>query len=407
MRCVWILLALWSTFAGCRRQDEDEKLRSLIDSAGVHLYVGLKVAASGAERAETQAAHAALERLLVHRTSTLGDALQLGELALDLRRLGQSEVSQGRSSQLPPLLPRLSALAPKALVPSEARNCRASNHGALLLALLLAKLAPSPLPIDTHAALYEAYMGGEDPLAWRALEPTVRAAQAYAYAAEGLCEHAGVLEERLAPPASSEAQSAIAELTALAPVLGHLPATTLPSTVLVAARSLPWAAPVLAHVTTARCFEGSDAARAGRAWQRAADALQALGAHESELGLLRAYLAYRAEDFEAVRGHLAIASESRLITDQERLQITQLGQSLSKSDRSRLERILDAPRVAAVVVAAVHERLRATGLPAMVAQQLAPSRALLSNLSQATQLAPEGIVKRSTQALRRRISSWL
>ncbi|MBI4815110.1 MAG: hypothetical protein HY791_02555 [Deltaproteobacteria bacterium] len=379
----WPIVALIGVGA-CRESDE-AKLSKLVDRFETHVYVGLKVAALDPERdSEVKEARRLIEELST-TTSTAGldarDALVLGKAAWTLRSVGAKEVRRGRDSELPPLLP---------LLTSSTSIDRSTDHALLLLGLLALKVHPkAPVPVSNALLLYEAWMAGEAPLE-PSLEPIVRAAQAYAMASSDLCDLASKFSDLLDKTPTGTKGDELARIAGMAIGMGHLAAHAPQEAGLIITLLLiehvPWVLRFVAHVFTARCWDGrKNEERAATEWRRALDVAAGVGVPEAELSFLRAHLALRAGDLAEVKVQLSRAESTTLLDDAERTRLRTLVASIDP-DEGKLEELLSSARIARFITSIVIGRLEAAGaLDVPELKALDPARLWL------------GVVERSRQ----------
>ncbi len=347
----------------CRRQSDDARWLEQIDTASVHLYAGLKVLWAVPERdQDVIEARALVDRALSGKPGTANEdaglddgtslsdeasqALASGRALLKLRALGRDEVHAGRKSELRLLLEE-DPTGPLARQPKEVQT--ATEHGLLLVFLTLSRLGDSmPVEVPDEVLLYEAYLSELVPLHDDDVEGLIRAAQASITAKSELCdvakrffraprEHSSGRFPRCCQTARNGAWRGRRhfEQPAHAPVWTNDPHRN-------AAAALPWMMRLLAFVRSARCFEERE--QHGEAlthWQRGLDVAQATGLPEAELAPLRAYVAYRAADFDEVRRQLRLSAKSSLLTDAERSEMLEVAEHFSPEDRGMLEAVLD------------------------------------------------------------------
>lgn len=358
----WLLVLFAALLtAACREPTDDERLLELIDDPAVHLYAALKVVIVEPGRDPNVARARELLGDLAEKPGgpsrvRAADTLALGQALWTLRGIGKAEVDAGRSSKLPPLWVDGFDL------PGTTEQLRATDHALLLLGLLVAKLHPkTPTPIPPPVLLYEAWMTGTEPELPAGLDPLARAAQAYAFASNELCDLATVHTGKLA--AKPLPKSADAALRDVFVGLGRLAAHVPEAAVLVAlVTTLPWWSRVLAHVQTARCLDGRDEHEdATVEWQRAVDVLESAGFPKAELAVLRAYVAYRNDDAAAIHEHLKHARESQLLDDRARKDLDALIEHYDPDNRSALSEFFDTAFLTGFLLKMTHQRLAQAG----------------------------------------------
>jgi hypothetical protein len=396
----------------CGEPTDQERLQEEVQTTSVQLYVALKVLAVEPERNDdVKSARKLLDTAVTAMTDDSksdealsirpADALALGRALWALREIGAAEVKAGRDSTLAPVFTDLGKYAPGAKLD------RASDHAVLLLALMLAKLHPkAPTPVPHPLLLYEAWMTGEEPLAFAPLEPLARSAQAYAYASAELCDLAAVHTQQLADQPIVLSDQERAELVSGLGGLGRFAAHASPDATLtlVFVATVPWWSRIVAHLTTARCLDGRErAVEATREWQRAVDVAAQVGFPAEDLALVRAYLAHRSEDDKAMREHLIAARSSHLLDEQAKRDLEKVIEHYDADNQDSVTRLFNPLFVTGLVLSMSYERMKQAGvfdaLAAMPAFQQA--RGVIGTLESA--VTPEGGVK----SLLQRATAWL
>jgi hypothetical protein len=271
-----------------------------------------------------------------------------------------------------------------------------AEHGFLLLLLLASKLdSRSPLPVPPEVLLYEAYMAGETPLPDPLLAGLVTSAQTSVTAENELCDVAGRYSDRLA---------ALGEKTGSGAVFLHLLSTLVAhdakgygadNAMLLA---LPWGLRVLAHGRAALCFDGRKQADKARVeWDRVVALAAEVGIPEADLALIQSYAAYRAKDWPQTRIHLHRASNSSLLTPEEREHFVQMAERFDEKDPGALESTLDRAFVARTLLGIADQRLRKAGVYDVLLQlpKVVATRVALEALSHpALSVEPAGLWQR-------------
>jgi hypothetical protein len=336
---------LLGSVAGCRcgaKKTDEERLRERIDTTTVHLYVALKIALtkSGASP-EVTATRATLLRLVaasaevyahgtagtappVDAAAALRDAADLtrdvasAALALYALRAEGAEIVRGeREDELPPVLPGLLAAgsaSPELLARLDANG----EHALLLFAFFVLKTHPkSPVPIPDELVLYEASRTDAATLRFVGLRPVARSVKAWIYGNATLCDLAA--REAAGIPESGDA----AWRAALRDDFRVLRAPDAPGDAELA--KLHAATRGLAHGEAAVCyFDRDEQAKADVELQELVDAAEEAGLPPEDIAPLRAYLAWRHEDFAGAKRHLQLARTSALLDARDREAIDDL-----------------------------------------------------------------------------------
>lgn len=436
----------------CTKPDDEALLQKRIDVAASHVYLGLKVVltrpAQDPDVARTRellgGAFARLQKQAVearkrgadavpHLDAT--DALALARALWAVRSLGQAELKQGRGSHLPTLLSAAQADSQdtwlRALVVSPE-----IEHALLLVLLTIARVHPQVhTPVPESLLLYEAWMMGDATLtnraqaALRSLDDTLykneaeltrlgmqadtvaRSAQAYVYAGAELCDLARKATQALPKPEreGNRLGDAIQALSGLGPAAAHAPEAVGLVLQLVILQTLPWTAPMLAHVETAKCLKArGDLAGSNEELQRAIDGAEAAGVAPEDLALLRAYLALGAEEPEQAHAQLVLAQQSSLLDGEEKRELAQLVGHFDPKERSAISSFLDSSFVSLFVLRIVHHRLEKSGVYRALARmpQVQAIRGLYEDL--AAPLAPaQGVYERGRSWLDARWRQWM
>ena len=98
-------------------------------------------------------------------------------------------------------------------------------------------------------------------------------------------------------------------------------------------------------------------------WQMAIDVAQrGLGVPEVELAFLRAYVAYRAEDYAAMKKHLERAKQSKLLDERARRDVEELAAHFDPDNRHALSGLFDPIFLARYTISMMHFRFEQAGL---------------------------------------------
>ncbi len=353
----------------------------MIDTTSVHVYAGVKIVSLAPERdADAIEARRLIDDLVQagreRRSSDAGtdvsvresaaQTLALGSVLLKLRALGREEVAKGRESDLRAFI-KPGSDDPLAKASPEVQA--SADHGLLVFILALMRLGDKTPLVSDEALLYEAYLSELVPLGDDGLEGVIRASQAWVTAKSELCDVAGRFSERLSElplDFSKDAADKLAAGLVVGAAVSNNPHTHDSGEDVIAhtlARAVPWMIRLLANVRTAQCYEQREQmSEAVVQWQRGLDVAEAVGLPEVELAPLRAYVAYRAEDFDETRRQLRLASKSSLLSEEDRNEMLELAEHFSPEDRDALDELLDGPLLVRFFGSLVVRRLDEAGL---------------------------------------------
>jgi hypothetical protein len=321
----------------CEEPTEEERLREMVDTTSVHLYVAMKVAVTktGADPETRRARERLLETLIamrrlaesrsdedtdesveeaVSRTlGTAGDAVALARAMYELRGEGAEIVRTRNEDALSPLLPIVLAERAPHLLPYWDMN---TEHAVLLLALFTLKFhEKSPAPIPAEVLLYEAWMTDAGTMRLPGLVPPVRAVKAHLYAQVELCDLANAESNALA---EGDRETRRDDIRATLETLGATPDDE-------GVRALAAGSRALAHGSTALCYMDRGEDEKGREeLQRFVDAAEEFGTLPEDTALLRAYLAYHQGDIPATRRYLEQGKQSQLLDERDRQDVDEL-----------------------------------------------------------------------------------
>lgn len=336
-----LLLVASCLRCSCTPPSDEERLRARVDTLKVHLYLGLKVAAAG-DPANDDIADA--RRLLANANAAVQggpspgepsavdvfhDTVALTRALLALRRLGVAEFTNYPGASDASLFLR-QLLATNATPAADGQTpdpdtLRADEHALITLLLVVGKVHPrTPVPVPVELILYEARVTDAERLALEPLQQTFRAARAYTYGSEDLCDLAAADTAWLAAHPVSVDPNVI---MGFGRVVAHAPDS---AALLAAMFALPPALQLVAHGSTAACYQGRDDTDAMNVEvQRMVDLAAAWGVPDTELAAVRAYLAYHEGDLEETRRQLALAEQSALLDEQGRGELRTLREGLS------------------------------------------------------------------------------
>ena len=360
----------------CDEPTEEERLRAMIDTSSVHMYVAMKVAItkSGtdpevqrvrenlleatiavrrlAEERGEGATEVPLDEAVTRALETGGDVLSLARALYELRGEGAEIVRTRREDALSPLLPVLLAERAPELLPYWDMN---TEHGVILLAMFVLKFhEKSPAPIPIEVLLYEAWMTDPGTLRLAGLEPPVRAVKAHLYAERDLCDLAKLETDALA---AADPQRLREKMRETMDTIGSTPTDD-------EIRSFVAVSRALAHGSTALCYlNREEKEKAHEELQRFVEAAEEAGIPPADTALIRAYLAYEDGDIEATRRYLEQAKESELLDDDDREDVDELLRYLrDEDDRDALTDFYDKAFFAAFTARICLRQLERSGI---------------------------------------------
>ncbi len=374
---------------------DEERLREMVDTTSVHLYVAAKVALTkGDDPVMTEARDALMRSLEAFRNlnqrvaaggtgadlnaplpdgvEALGDAadataavapaaeshlsleqvVALGSALWDLRETGASIVRGDSEDELLPVLPIMLRLQDPN-DPVASRINLSTDHALFFLGLWALKIHPkNPMPIPHEVLLYEASHVQVNELAFEGIAPVILGLRAQTYATAELCDLAGndvaallelsgrnALLQGMFEPAGGSRISAEQAAQADAALRG------------------------LAHGSTARCYlMRGDEAEAREELEHFCDAAEASGVPPEDVALVRAYLAYRADDMAGARRLLELAKTSDHLEDADRADIDDLIAHLDRSDSGFLDGYFDQVFFGKFVAAVTWRSVERTGV---------------------------------------------
>lgn len=371
-----LLVAASACDCDCSEPTEEERLRAMIDTSSVHLYVAMKIAVTKTgddpqvqrTRAQLLEVFAALRRLSEERSAgdtsesleeavagavaTSGNVLTLARALYELRAEGAEVVRTRSEDGLSPVLPVILAERAPELLPYWDMN---TEHAVFLLALFVLKShEKSPAPIPMEVLLYEAWMTDPATLRLPGLEAPVRSVRAHLYAGRALCDLARADADALAEADPEARHRAMRETF---DTIGS--AATDEEIRMLAALSR-----ALAHGSTALCYmDRKEDEKAREELQRFVDAAEDAGVPPADTAIIRAYLAFHQGDIEATRRYLEQAKESELFDEREREDIDELLRYLRETeDPDALTELYDRAFFATFTVRLVLHRIERSGL---------------------------------------------
>jgi len=298
-----LLLVPLLALAGCTRKESDEaRLKKLIDTLPVHVYVGARAAiADTSDSRQLKVLRQRLIRIVVSGQTRDGkqEDLSLSELGgvarqvVRLRRRGAQMVREGKDS--PPILPVV--LGQQRFGPGYDAN---TEHCITLAGMFVAKFHPrSPVPVPEELLLYEAARADptRKPVATGAMP--LHAIRAVIFARNALCD----LAQREASAAFDAPNTK--RLRALLTDIGQTTITDAQLTSLAAGLE------ALAHGAVALCqLRRDEPLKAHGSLARMLGASQKAGVRAAELDYLRAYLECSESKDRAKRGLTRLAALS-------------------------------------------------------------------------------------------------
>lgn len=347
----WILCALLVVGCDCGGQTDEEILAERIDTTSVHLYVAAKVALTKSgddpqilearERITTlMAAFVAAQNGEEGSAGGLADAatntmsatelLALASALYELRATGAEIVRSGSEDDLEPLLPVLLLGAGESDSPLMQYMNISTDHAVFFAGLWVLKVHPNaPTPVPQEILLYEASRIDTQQLLIPGMAAGIHGIRSYTYATNELCD----LAKRDADALEAIRDAPLGELFA---AFGGLPMSQEQQRNGIAGLR------ALSHGATAYCFFGReepDEAREELALF--VEAAEDAGASPADLGLVRAYLAYNADDLEEARRQLNLAKEADWLEDDYRADIDELIEHLDREDTDALDAFFD------------------------------------------------------------------
>lgn len=355
-----LVLALLAA-CDCGEKSDEEILRERIDTSTVHLYAAAKNAVvEDAELGRTimglvsvvmggHGPRGSTPASTADRARVATDVVGLARALLSLRETGQSIV-RGERDEGPPLIPTLLGADTPSIN-------SATDHALLFVGLWVFKMHPrSPVPLPDEILLFEASRIDADELTMPELETPVHALRSWVYATHELCD----LAKRDADALEDRDRDAVRRL--FSGVGGdELSADQ--------TRATDAGMTALAHGGTAYCYFGRDEDEEAREELRAfVDAAEEAGATDADLGLVRAYLAYHADDLRETRRQLELAKTATWVDDDRREEIDELIEHLDRDETGILDRYFDKVFFAQFVARTVFRELERAGVFDAVAE---------------------------------------
>lgn len=343
----------------CRKPTDDEKLRALIDTTPVHLWLSAKIAARADDTApkETLEAKRALGALVVaarHKERPKVDPNDAASIAIALwqmRGFGKEALRKFDPKAPPPILAELMH------APEPLREVLDPNleHALFLVGLSVAKVHPKlAVPVPPELLLYEAWATDASKLTLPSLAPIVRSTKAWVYGNAELCDLAE--REGSAVPESGDLFLEKPLESDLLVLLGR--------PVDVDGRALQQAGAAfatLANGATAVCFfQRGEPEKANPALRRVVDTAEAHGVRSREQRFLRGYVECATGDpkrgDEALRAVEADAATPPRLKDASAILRSRCGQA------GPLAKVLDRTALAAAFTMLALAHLEESGL---------------------------------------------
>lgn len=335
----------------CGEKSDEEILAERIDTTSVHLYVAAKVALTKSgddpqilearERlnalttafAAAQRGEAGSEEGLAHAASnamSAADLLALASALYDLRATGAEIVRSGSEDDLQPLLPVLLLGAGEGDSPIAQNMNLSTDHAVFFAGLWVLKVHPrAPTPVPQELLLYEASRIDTEQLLVPGLAVGIHGLRSYTYATNDLCD----LAKRDAEVLESLREASIEELFV---AFGGAPMSEQEQRVGIAGLR------ALSHGSTAYCFFGREEPEEAREeLEHFVQAAEDAGASPADLGLVRAYLAYHADDLLEARAQLTLAKQADWLEDDYRADIDELIAHLDRDETGTLDAFFD------------------------------------------------------------------
>ncbi|MEM9070233.1 MAG: hypothetical protein AAGE52_17130 [Myxococcota bacterium] len=340
------VLATTLAFAACDcgQSSDEELLREKIDTTPVHLYVAAKVALTKADDPAVGDARGKFLAVLgalragdaggaadtASNAASVADLLVLGRAVWELRETGAAIVRDESEDDLEPLLPVLLRMGNDDA--NAARINRSTDHALFFLGLWALKVHPrSPTPIPDEILLYEGSRIDPDELAFPALKIPVYGLRSYVYATNELCD----LAERDARSLEDISDREALLRDVFVGVGGAQLSTSQSEAGVAGIRAL-------SHGSTAYCFFGRDEAEKAREeLEHFVVAAEEAGASPADIALVRAYLAYAADELPEARAQLELAKTADWMTDTRREEIDELIDHLDRDDTGFVDRYFD------------------------------------------------------------------
>lgn len=356
----WLLVLALLGACDCGEKSDEEILRERIDTSTVHLYAAAKNAV--VDDAELGRTILGLVSVVTgghgprgsapstaSRARIATDVVGLARGLLSLRETGQAIV-RGEQDEGPPLIPTL--------LGGDGPSINAStDHALLFVGLWAFKMHPrSPVPLPDEILLFEASRIDADELTMPELETPVHALRSWVYATHELCD----LAKRDADALEDRDRDSLRRL--FVGVGGD--ELTGDQT-----RATDAGMTALAHGGTAYCYFGRDEPEKAREELQAfVDAAEEAGATEADLALVRAYLAYHADDLADARRQLELAKTATWMDDERREEIDELIEHLDRDDTGILDRYFDKVFFAQFVARTVFREVERAGVLDAVAE---------------------------------------
>lgn len=347
----WLLCVLLVAGCDCGDKSDEEILAERIDTSSVHLYVAAKVALTksgddpqileareritalvAAFAAAQQGEAGSAEGLAEAATNTMSAAelVALASALYELRATGAEIVRSGSEDDLQPLLPALLQGAGAGDLPLAQDMNISTDHAVFFAGLWVLKVHPrAPTPVPQEILLYEASRIDTEQLDIPGLAIGIHGLRSYTYATNELCD----LAKRDADALESLREASIEEL--FVAFGGARMSEEEQRAGLAGLRAL-------AHGSTAYCFFGREEPDEAREeLEHFAQAAEDAGASPADLGLIRAYLAYNADDLDEARAQLTLAKQADWIEDDYRADIDELIEHLDREDTDALDAFFD------------------------------------------------------------------
>ena len=328
--------------SGCSQKSDDERILKDINSASVHLTVGLKyVMANPKKDPAITALQDSLHTLMQKHPLDVNDIATLGKIAYQVKPYGEAEVSRGRKSDFQ----FISSL----LQSADGELNVQQDHGITLAALYLLQLNPvAPLLITDNSMLYEAWMADNADFKNEHLNSLMRAAQAKTFAANEYCEFAQAQTawldaHPLKPVDINVLKETLNEMGALDRVATHAaPAAPILAAIILAPALIeitPGAARVFAHLETAKCLNKLE--KRDESLQQQSAALKVLiqmGFPAADIAPFAAAIAYKRGDLKLCAAELNLAKTSQRFDARTQADLQALAANLENPNPDLLQR---------------------------------------------------------------------
>ncbi len=356
----WLLAVALLGACDCGEKSDEEILRERIDTSTVHLYAAAKSAVVQGDSELGRAITGLMSVAMgghgpvggsgtLSRPRVARDAIGVARTLMGFRDHGRAIV-RGEEDEGPPLIPTL--------LDSDTPTINAStDHALLFVGLWVFKMHPrSPVPLPDEILLYEASRIDTDDLTMSELQTPVHALRSWVYATHELCD----LAKRDADALDDRDSDSLRQL------FSSVGGEELND---VQMRATDAGMTALAHGGTAYCYFGrGEEEKAREELQAFVDAAEEAGASDEDLALVRAYLAYHADDLQQARHQLELAKNADWVDDERREEIDELIEHLDRDDTGTLDRYFDKVFFATFVARTVFRELERSGVFEAVAE---------------------------------------